>query len=78
MDRNALAKCLLTLCRQVKDTLSEEPRLTKLKSPVYILGKVKVKLVFVYKVTLISVYKVSLTPSFKVTLTSIHKFTRVT
>lgn len=39
VDKNALAKCLLTLCRQVKDILSEEPRLLKLKSPMYILGK---------------------------------------
>ncbi|XP_033747393.1 uncharacterized protein LOC117332550 [Pecten maximus] len=40
VERGALAKCLLTLCRQVKDTLSSEPRLIKLKSPVYILGDI--------------------------------------
>ena len=39
VDTNALAKCLLTLCRELKDTLCLEPRLVKLKSPVYILGK---------------------------------------
>ncbi|KAK3084884.1 hypothetical protein FSP39_020780 [Pinctada imbricata] len=40
VDTNALAKCLLTLCRQVKESLCEEPRLVKLKSPVYILGDI--------------------------------------
>lgn len=40
VDKSALAKCLLTLCRQVKDILSEEPRLLKLKSPMYILGDI--------------------------------------
>lgn len=39
VDKNALAKCLLTLCRQLQDILSEEPRLLKLKSPMYILGR---------------------------------------
>ena len=39
MDKNALAKCLLTICRHIKDVLSEEPRLLKLKSPMYILGR---------------------------------------
>jgi hypothetical protein len=38
VDKNALAKCLLTLCTQVKDILSDEPRLLKLKAPMYILG----------------------------------------
>ena len=40
VDKSALAKCLMTLCRQVKDIMMEEPRLIKLQSPVYILGKV--------------------------------------
>lgn len=40
VDTNALAKCLLTLCRELKDTLCLEPRLVKLKSPVYILGDI--------------------------------------
>ncbi|KAJ8312222.1 hypothetical protein KUTeg_009595 [Tegillarca granosa] len=33
VDKNALAKCLLALCREVKESLTEEPRLLKLKSP---------------------------------------------
>ncbi|XP_061163616.1 uncharacterized protein LOC133172682 [Saccostrea echinata] len=40
VDTNALAKCLLTLCRELKDSLCLEPRLVKLKSPVYILGDI--------------------------------------
>ncbi|XP_048752071.2 uncharacterized protein LOC125663764 [Ostrea edulis] len=40
VDTNALAKCLLTLCRELKDSLCQEPRLVKLKSPVYILGDI--------------------------------------
>ena len=40
VDKNALAKCLLTICRHIKDVLSEEPRLLKLKSPMYILGNI--------------------------------------
>ena len=38
VDKNALAKCLMALCRQCKDVLREEPRLIKVKSPTYILG----------------------------------------
>lgn len=38
VDTKALAKCLLALCRQARDTLREEPRLLRLKSPTYILG----------------------------------------
>ncbi|BFZ18977.1 hypothetical protein BsWGS_22015 [Bradybaena similaris] len=40
VDRNALAKCLLTVCRQVKEVLAGEPRLLKLRSPCYILGDI--------------------------------------
>ncbi|GFO09820.1 serine/threonine-protein phosphatase [Plakobranchus ocellatus] len=40
VDRNALAKCLLTVCRQVKECLASEPRLLKLRSPSYILGDI--------------------------------------
>ena len=44
VDMSALAKCLLALCRRIKDVLKEEPRLLKLKSPTYILGETKTKL----------------------------------
>ncbi|XP_052234478.1 uncharacterized protein LOC127847015 [Dreissena polymorpha] len=40
VDKNALCKCLLTLCRHLKDILNDEPRLLKLRSPVYILGDI--------------------------------------
>lgn len=50
VDTNALAKCLLTLCRELKDTLCLEPRLVKLKSPVYILGKKFVIYIIKYNV----------------------------
>ncbi|KAL5016152.1 hypothetical protein ScPMuIL_005741 [Solemya velum] len=40
VDRNALVKCLLTLCRQAKEFLMKEPRLLKLKSPSYVLGDI--------------------------------------
>ena len=39
VDKTALAKCLLALCRQCKESLKEEPRLLRLKSPTYILGE---------------------------------------
>lgn len=40
VDRAALARCLLTLCRQLKEVLGDEPRLLKLRSPTYILGDI--------------------------------------
>ena len=39
VDRTALAKCLLALCRQAKDLLKSESRLLRVKSPTYILGE---------------------------------------
>jgi len=35
----AFAKCLLAMCEQLKDLLRTESRLLRLRSPVYILGK---------------------------------------
>ncbi|XP_025091130.1 uncharacterized protein LOC112562232 isoform X2 [Pomacea canaliculata] len=40
VDRSALARCLLTLCQQVREVLMDEPRLIKIRSPTYILGDI--------------------------------------
>ena len=39
VDRSAMARCLMPILRAVRDQLKDEPRLLRLKSPVYILGK---------------------------------------
>lgn len=40
VDMQALFRCLQSLCRQVKDIMSLEPRLLRLNSPTYILGDI--------------------------------------
>jgi len=39
VDRTSLAKCVLTLCEQVRDIMTGEPRLLEIPSPCYILGE---------------------------------------
>ena len=39
VDKSAMARCLIPILRQVRELLKEEPRLLRLKSPVYILGE---------------------------------------
>ena len=41
VDMDALARCILVICQQILDIVSIEPRLVKLESPTYILGKSK-------------------------------------
>lgn len=36
----ALGNCLLSLCQNVKQIFMNEPRLIKIQSPVYVLGKI--------------------------------------
>eukprot|EP00794_Sanderia_malayensis_P014108 gene14108-15582_t len=38
VDMDALAKCILAICQQMLQIVSQEPRLVKLESPTYILG----------------------------------------
>jgi len=38
VDYSVWVRCLLAICLQVKQLLSDEPRLLKLTSPTYILG----------------------------------------
>ncbi|XP_077508890.1 uncharacterized protein LOC144120416 isoform X4 [Amblyomma americanum] len=40
VDRQALARCLLAMCRQTRDLMFAEPRLLKLSVPTYILGDI--------------------------------------
>lgn len=42
VDRISLGKCVLTLCQQVRDIMSSEPRLLEIPAPCYILGEMRV------------------------------------
>lgn len=41
VERAALATCLMAICDQVAEIMASEPRLIKLRSPTYILGKIQ-------------------------------------
>ena len=39
VDMNSFAKCILSTCHSVREILMNEPRLLRIDSPTYILGK---------------------------------------
>ena len=41
VEMSAVGNCLLSICQSLKETLLEEPRLLKIQSPAYIVGKTR-------------------------------------